>query len=75
MDFNKEYNSEFFKKDKINKFKVGDEVDILIDNKYSRQFLDKKSWVRGRIKEIKDEEYIIEYGEEDETINISIKFI
>ena len=72
MDFNKEYNSEFFKKDKINKFKVGDEVDIPIDNKDSKNYLDKKSWVRGRIKEIKDDEYIIEYGEEDETINISI---
>jgi len=73
MEFNKEYNSDFLKKDKINnKFEIGDEVDIPIDNKNSRNFLDKKSWVRGRIKEIKNEEYIIEYGEEDETLNVSI---
>ena len=72
MEFNKEYNSEYFKKDKINKFEKGDEVDIPIDNKYSKNYLDKKSWVRGRIKEIKDDEYIIEYGEEDELINLSI---
>jgi hypothetical protein len=72
MDFNKEYNSESLKTDKINIFKEGDEVDIPIDNKESRNFFDKKCWVRGRIKDIKDDEYIIEYGEEDETINISI---
>ena len=70
MKFNKTYIPDFFKK-KIDKFKIGDEIDIQIDNKLSRQFLDKKSWVRGRIKEIKDDEYIVEYGEEDEAINLS----
>ena len=42
MEFNKVYNSDFFKKDKINKFNIGDEVDIPIDNKESKFFLDKK---------------------------------
>ena len=73
IEFNKEYNSNFLKKDKINKkFTKGDEVDIPINNKDSKSFLDKKSWVRGRIKEIKNDEYIIEYGKEDETINVLI---
>ena len=72
MEFNKVYNSDFFKKDKINKFNIDDEVDIPIDNKESKNFLDKKIWMRGKIKEIKNDEYIIQYGEEDDIINIPI---
>ena len=60
------FNSKFcqgFEKIFTKKFKIGDEIDFIIENDFSNNNLDKKSWVRGRIKDIKDGEYIIEYFE------------
>ena len=69
--FNAVYNPDFCKKT-LESFKKGDEVDIPIDNESSRSNLDKKSWVRGRIKDIENDEYIVEYGESNGEKNISI---
>ena len=69
--FNMVYNSEFEKNER-KKFEIGEEVDILIDNKYSREMLDRKSWVRGRIKDIQDNEYIVEYCEKDDEKRIPL---
>ena len=60
------FNSKFcegFEKTFTKQFKIGDEIDFNIDNDFSNNILDKKSWVRGRIKDIEDGEYIIEYFE------------
>ena len=48
------------------KFNIGDEVDFMVENRISRNFMDKKAWVRGTIKNIEDDKYSIEYagGEE-----------
>ena len=49
------------KSKKNNKFNIGDEIDFFIDNIYKKNKLDKKSWIRGKIKDIINENYIIEY--------------
>ena len=59
--FNKEFNSEFEKKTDKDNFQKEDEVDISIDNPHSKSSLDKKSWVRGKIKDIRDDGFIVEY--------------
>ena len=69
--FNKVYNSEFEKNER-KKFEIGQEVDISIDNKHCRDMLDRKCWVRGRIKDIQDNEYIVEYCEEDDEKRIPL---
>ena len=61
-----QFNEEFckdFKKEKINfePFNIGDKVDVSIKYKSSRSTLDNNAWVRGIIIDIKDNEYIIEY--------------
>ena len=59
--FNSIYNSEFeIKRESVN-FKVGDEVDIPIELEAAKNPLEKNVWVRGRIREIEDEEYLVEY--------------
>ena len=60
--FNEVYNLDFSKKKQTKKFEIGDEVDIPIDISSSKS-IEKKTWVRGRIKDIVDDEYIIDYGE------------
>jgi len=68
-NFNSQFCSEFEKKNE-NTFKIGDEVDFIIDNNNnSRSIVDRNSWVRGKIKDIQNDEYIIGYCE-DSDINI-----
>ena len=70
FNFNSQFCSEFEKKNE-NTFNIGDEVDFSIDNTmYSRSPVDRKSWVRGKIKDIQNDEYIIGYCD-DNDINIS----
>ena len=69
--FNEVYNSKFIKTNISKSFKVGDEVDIPIDVETSKS-IEKKSWVRGRIKEIEDDEYIIVYGSTNGEKKISV---
>ena len=68
-NFNSEYCSEFEKKIE-NKFNIGDEVDFLLDNSYSNYHsynsIDQKAWVRGKIKDIQNDKYIIEYCDNKE---------
>ena len=67
--FNEIYNSEFINDEKNynNKFKVGDVVDIPI--KYIQNNTTfKYSWVRGKIKSIENDEYLIEYMENYNTV-------
>ena len=72
--FNDVFNGKFVKPKKTNNFKVGDEVDIPIENESSKS-IEKKSWIRGRIKEIENDEYIIEYCEDFKEKKISINSI
>ena len=70
--FNEEFCSNFQKEKKAKeKFKVGDKVDFLIynDTHYS---LEKKIWLRGEIKEIDDENYIIQYPKLNSTKEVKI---
>ena len=64
--FNSKYCPEFEKKGQQKRYNIGDEVDFFIDNNYSRSMIDKKSWVRGRVKDIVNDEYIIEYCDNNE---------
>ena len=70
--FNSIYNSEFAKNGLKNKFKKDDEVDIVVENDTPKTEFERKIWVRGKIKEIKDDEYLVEYGGENGEINIPI---
>ena len=56
---------------KIN-FKVGDECDVLIDYKKSKNQIDQKAWVRGKIISIKNEYYTITTKETTELYNYKI---
>ena len=63
---NNQFNEEFckdFKKEKANKdtFKIGDKVDVLIKCERSSSSLGNDAWVQGKIIDIIDNEYIIEY--------------
>ena len=69
--FNEVYNSKFMKSNISKSFKVGDEIDFPIDVETSKS-IEKKSWVRGRIKEIEDDEYVIEYGDTNGEKKISV---
>ena len=61
-EFNEEFCSKFQKEEKFEKkFKVGDKIDFLIYNNETCRTLDKKTWIRGEIKEVNDENYIIQY--------------
>ena len=48
------------KTDKDN-LQIGVEVDISTDNPHSKSSLDKKSWIRGKIKDIGEGGFIVEY--------------
>jgi len=67
-NFNEEFCSEFRKQNTSKKFNVGDEVEFPIENPRSKGDFDKKSWVRGKIKEIRNDEYVIEYFDDDEKV-------
>ena len=56
-NFNKKYCNEFIDKAKepTNIYKIGDKVDILIQNAHSRSLIDRKVWVRGIIESIDEE--------------------
>ena len=69
ITFNSIYNSEYLRK---KTFKIGDEVDIGIENKHSITKFDEIYWVRGKIKDIVNDEYIVEDYERDDYINFSI---
>ena len=69
--FNEVYNSEFAIKKEVKKYKVGDIVDIPVDISSSKS-IEKKTWIRGRIKEIEDDEYVIDYGEAYKDKKISV---
>ena len=61
-------------KEKQNIYKESDNIDLLIKYESSRSQLDKKAWVRGKIKSVNIEkyEYIIECDELDKDITIPI---
>ena len=56
---------------KIN-FKVGDECDVLIDYKKSKNQMDQKAWVRGRILSIENDYYTITTKETTELYTYKI---
>ena len=64
------FNQEFckgFEKNSDNKFNIGDEIDFLLDNTVmGKNDMEKIVWLRGRIKNIEDDKYIIEYFEDQE---------
>ena len=55
-----------FEKLEANKFNKGDEVDFLTENYHSNSNLDRTVWIRGKIKDIQEDKYIVEYFDEDE---------
>ena len=62
--FNLKYNSEF-KNQESKKFEVNDIIDIPIEYEKNRT-IDKYCWVRGKITEITDDEYIVNYWKDKE---------
>jgi len=62
IHFNHEFCSEFIdkNKEKENTLKVGDNIDLLIKYTKSKTLIDRNAWVRGKIKSIDEENYIIE---------------
>ena len=75
QQFNEEFCSAFKTEEKIEDlFKVGDKVDFLFINDTHYQ-LEKKIWLRGEIKKIEDDNYIIHYPKRDyyKEIKIPIK--
>ena len=59
--FNSEYNSDFIcDENQKKRFEVGDLVDFPMEYDHCRT-IDKYCWVRGRVKSVSDEEYIVEY--------------
>ena len=69
IHFNFKFCSDYFKSN-LNRFNIGDEIDFFIENNVQRD-IEKYSWVRGRIKDIQNDEYIIEYFDND-SIKISV---
>ena len=62
INFNAKYCSGFEKNTENNKYNIGDEVDICLENdRYETKPIDKKVWIRGKIKNIENDEYIIQY--------------
>ena len=62
QQFNEEYCRNFKKEMKLQElFKIGDKVDVLLRKESSHHDLEKKVWIRGEIKDIKDGNYIIRY--------------
>ena len=69
--FNLKYCSDFAKDIQKQKFKVDDEVDFSIETN-SSDSIRKYAWVRGKIKDIENDEYVIEFCEhENKTIPIN----
>lgn len=68
QNFNEQFCLEFRKQNSNKKFKEGDEVEFPIENPHSKGDFDKKSWVRGKIKEIRNDEYVIQYFDDDEKV-------
>ena len=68
--FNLKYCSKFEKNIKKRKFKKGEEVDINIELNASDN-IRKNAWVRGRIKDIENDEYVIEFCEMND-VNVPI---
>ena len=64
QSFNLKFCSSFEKQ--RTKFNVGDEIDFIIDYNNSRNLIDKKAWIRGKIKEIEDDQYVVQCCEDDE---------
>ena len=64
-EFNSEFCSQFQKE--IKKYEVGDEVDFPYTDKHVRYDFLKRVWLRGRIKEINDDRYEIEYFDDSTT--------
>ena len=72
--FNEQYCKKFQKeKSNLETFRIGDKVDVLIKNEASRTSLDSNAWIRGKIIDIVDNEYIIEYRN-NEFYNSKIKY-
>ena len=70
LSFNEQFCSEFKKQSK--RFNPGDEVEFLLDNLHPSEIMDKKNWVRGKIKDIRNDEYVIEYfGDNEKLIPIN----
>ena len=74
--FNHEFCSDFIDKSKEEKniFKQGENVDVLIKYKKSKNLLDKNSWIRAKIKSVNKEDfnYIIESPELDSDLTVQI---
>ena len=70
--FNMVYNSDFISEEnQKKKFEIGDVVDIPYEYEQSRT-IDKYCWVRGTIKSISDEEYLVElWPNKEKTIPFS----
>ena len=75
-NFNHRFCKDYINETKENEsiFKEGENIDLLIKYERSRTSIDKKAWVRGKIKSIDKENfnYIIECPELDSDINIQI---
>ena len=73
FNFNHEFCSDYIDKSKEseNMFKAGDKVDILINHE-GRLSIDKKAWIRGKIKSLDEENYsyIVESPELDYDMKI-----
>jgi hypothetical protein len=73
INFNAKYCRGFEKNSENNKYNIGDEVDICIENdSYDTKPIDKKVWIRGKIKNIENDEYIIQYCD-NKQLNIPLK--
>ena len=66
--FNEQFCSEFKKKLEKKGFKVDDEVDFLVEKNIGKNEFEKKFWARGKIKEIRDDQYVIQYFDDEEKI-------
>ena len=66
--FNEQFCAEFKKKLEKKSFKVDDEVDFLVEKNIGKNEFEKKFWARGKIKEIKDDQYVIQYFDDEEKI-------
>ena len=65
MEFNSEFCSHFQKD--IKKFEIGDEVDFPQGDKRARYDFLRRVWLRGRIKDISEDRYKIEYFDDSTT--------
>ena len=59
IKFNSDFCSDFAQEKK--QFEIGDEIDFIYDDREIRYDSFKKVWMRGRIKDVTDKKYIVEY--------------